>query len=262
MVKFSSTVKVLLTTGFMSSVFMPSIIVPTALAQSANSNEARYSSLLQEIADVKLNLAKQRLYVANQKEQIKGLNGQIKNIGPLKASIAPMIAKMTAGIERQINADYPFEMDRRQARLQALKDTIKDPNTKISDKYRKALNVYKLEVNYGQSMEAKKGNHPTNPTIRIGDDKWVKNDDGSIKVDEKTGEREEIFDGTYLRYGRLAYVYLDANGVNAMRFDLKSREWVDVPKGKVVEIRKAVRIANGEAAPRVVMVPVIPAPLD
>jgi len=254
-VNIPTSVKALAVAGFVSVA-----LAPIAFAQTAAQNEATYSSLLQAIAAEKVSLAQQQMFVAKQGGEIEQLNVQIAGVGDLKASIEPMIGKMTTGIAGQINSDYPFEMDRRIPRLESLEATVADPAVSIGEKYRKALNIYKLEVNYGQSLEAKKGNHPVNPSIRVGDDRWVKEDDGTIKFDKKTGEREEIFDGSYLRYGRLAYVYLDADSSGAMRYDLEQSAWVDLPKRNIVDIRRAVRIASGEAAPNVVKVPIFNAP--
>lgn len=249
MVIISAKVKALAATGLAVV-----ILVPSAFAQSSR-NEVAYSELLQAIAAQKVSLAQQQLFVSQQDVEIASLNSQIDGLDDLKADIDPMLGKMTTGIAGQINSDYPFEMDRRIPRLQSLENTINDPAAAVGDKYRKALNVYKLEVNYGQSMEAKKGNHPINPTIRVGDDRWVKDDDGEIAINKKTGLREEIFDGSYLRYGRLAYVYLQADSSQAMRYDLDAKEWVTLPKRNIADIRRAVKIASGEAAPNVVKVP-------
>ena len=240
--------------------FVTAMLATSASAQTAEQNEAAYKALLQAIATEKVSLAQQQLFVAQQDGEISSLNQQLAGVDDLKASIEPMVGKMTTSITGQVNSDYPFEMDRRIPRLESLEATVADPNASIVDKYRKALNVYKLEVNYGQSLDAKKGNHPVSPSSRTGVDRWVKNDDSTIKYDKKTGLEEEIFDGSYLRYGRLAYVYLDADSSGAMRYDLNLRQWVDLPKKNIVDIRRAVRIANGEAAPKVVRVPVFNTP--
>lgn len=254
MVIISAKVKALAATALATV-----ILVPTAVAQSSG-NEAAYSDLLQAIAAQKITLAHQQLYVTQQGVEISSLNAQIDGLDDWKADITPMLGKMTTGIAGLINSDYPFEMDRRGPRLQSLEGTINDSAVSVGDKYRKALNVYKLEVNYGQSMEAKKGNHPMNPTIRVGDDRWVKDENGEIKISKKTGLREAIFDGSYLRYGRLAYVYLQADSSQALRYDLDAKEWVDLPKNSIADIRRAVKIASGEAAPNVVKVPLFPNP--
>lgn len=249
MVIISARVKVLVATGLAAV-----ILAPSAIAQDSG-NEAAYRDLLEAIAAQKVALAQQQLYVSQQDVQITSLNTQIDGLDDWKAEITPMLGKMTTGIAGQINSDYPFEMDRRAPRLQSLEGTINDPVAAVGDKYRKALNVYKLEVNYGQSMEAKKGNHPIDPTIRVGDDRWVKEENGDIKINKKTGQREEIFDGSYLRYGRLAFVYLQADSSQALRYDLDAKEWVELPKKHIADIRRAVKIASGEAAPNVVKVP-------
>ena len=251
MVIIPAKVKALVASGLVAA-----IQVPSAFAQTSG-NEAAYSDLLQAIAEQKITLAQQQLYVSQQDVEISSLNSQIDGLDDWKAEITPMLGKMTTGIAGQINSDYPFEMERRLPRLQSLENTLNDPATAIGDKYRKALNVYKLEVNYGQSMEAKKGNHPLNPTIRVGDDRWVKDEDGEITINKKTNLREEIFDGSYLRYGRLAYVYLQADSSQALRYDLDAKEWTDLPKKHIADIRRAVKIASGEAAPNVVKVPLI-----
>lgn len=248
-----SSVKAFLVCGVASMV-----LAPSAFAQTSSS-EAAYADLLDAISAQKISLAQQELFVSQQDVKISSLNSQIDGLDDWKASIDPMLGKMATGIAGQIRSDYPFEMDRRLPRLQSLEKSIKDPAASVGDKYRKALNVYKLEVNYGQSMEAKKGNHPINPTIRVGDDRWEKDDNGEVKFD-KNGERTEIFDGSYLRYGRLAYVYLQADSTQAMRYDLGAKEWADLPKKSIADIRRGVKIASGEAAPNVVKVPLFPNP--
>ena len=251
MVNIPSSVKALLAAGFVSVVMTPS-----AFAQSATGNEAAYHDLLQAISAKKISLAQNQMYVANQKTKIDSLNSQIAGLDSLKASIEPMVGKMTTGIARQIKSDYPFDIENRLARLRALEETVSKPGVGIGDKYRKALNIYKFEVNYGQGLEAIKGDHPITPTIREGDERYEKDENGKLKLD-KNGNRIEVFDGSYLRYGRLAYVYMQADSSEALRYDLASKKWVKLPKSKIVDIRRAVRIASGEAAPTVVKVPVV-----
>ncbi len=253
MVNIPSSVKMFLVGGVVAIA-----ITPSALAQSS-ANELAYSNLLEAISVQKISLAQQKLFVAQQDARIKSLNSQLEGVDEWKAAIDPMLGKMTTSIAGKIKSDYPFELSRRLPRLQSLEASIKDPAATVGEKYRKALNIYKLEVNYGQSMEAKKGNHPINPTIRVGDDRWEKDEDGEIKLNN-SGEKIEVFDGSYLRYGRLAYVYLQADGSQAMRYDLSSGAWVDLPKKSIPDIRRGVKIASGEAAPNVVKAPLFPNP--
>ncbi len=255
---FTVSVKAFLVCGVASIVLVPHALAQNA-SNAASSNEVAYTNLLEAISAKRISLAQQELFVLQQDAKIVSLNSQIDGLDDWKAAIDPMLGKMATGIAGQIKSDYPFEMDRRLPRLQSLENSMKDPAASVGDKYRKALNIYKLEVNYGKSLEAKKGNHPTSPTIRIGDDRWEKDEDGAVKLN-KNGERIEIFDGSYLRYGRVAYVYLQADSTQAMRYDLAANEWVDLPKKSIADIRRGVKIASGEAAPNVVKVPLVPNP--
>ncbi len=240
--------------------FTSALLAPSTFAQSAAGNEADYHNLLEAIASAKLSLEQNRLFIAGQQDKISSLRKQLAGVDDLKASVEPMIGKMVTSINAQIKSDYPFMYERRLSRLDALNETFKSEDASIGDKYRKALNIYKFEVNYGVSLETEKGNHPIHPVMDKckGDDCFEKDEKGKVKVDPVTHEKVRKYDGRYLRYGRLAYVYMDNDGKTALRYDLKQRKWVEIPSDKVVAIRRAVRIASGEAGAKVVMTPVVP----
>ena len=242
------------------------VTASVAMAQSGNSDEARYSALLQQIADKELEIIQKQAFISRQLEEIASLNAQIESLDGVKKSIAPMVEKMTAAIEDEISADYPFrtdfapDSDNRLVRLRSVKKALTDPKATIGEKYRRILNLYKIEVNYGKSLEAYKGNHPVNPMVRTGDNRYEKDEDGNVRIDKVTGQKIEIFDGNYLRYGRTAFVYLNADGTKPLYFDLNTRAWKSLPKSRATDVRRAIRMSNGEIAPSVVTAPVFPMP--
>lgn len=270
MVRFSSSLKAVISTVAVYAAFSPA-----ALAQDASNNEAIYSELLQAIADQKLTIAQKQVFIAGQEAELASLEKQLEGLDDLKAAVPPMIDKMTAAIENEIAADYPFDLDGRMFRLGQLQTMVANPDAKLVEKFRKALTVYKIEVNYGQSLESYQGNHPVTPTIRQGDDRYKKDEEdeflGEFELD-KNNQQIEIFDGNYLRYGRTAFVYLNNDGSDPLRYDLnyepsaeelaecqgnKTRcRWRKISKGKAVEIRRAIRVSRGEIAPTVVAAPV------
>ena len=236
-------------------------VAPLALAQTPSANEAAYHDLLRQIADQKITIAQKEVFIAGQADRVKFLESQLAGMDDLKASVKPMLAKMVAGIEREFKADYPFKRDARAFRIESLKELAANENASAGSIYRKALSVYQIEVNYGQGLEAYKGNNPI-PERRISrntdDELYEKEDDGSFKLD-KNGQRVEIFDGNYLRYGRTAFIYMDNDGGDAQRYDLEKRAWVAL-KGNTAGVRRAIRISKGEVAPGVVVAPVLPMP--
>ncbi len=238
--------------------FIVSTCAGVALPASAQSAEEQYKQLLTQISETQLILAQKEAFVANQDAQIADLEAQIQSLGDTKAAIPSIIEKMAAAIEREVNSDYPFDLDQRQARIADMKSTVGDEKATPGQKFRKALHVYNIEVNYGGSIEAFQGDHPKNPTIREGDDRFEKDENGKVLVDPKSGLRVPIYDGNYLRYGRTSYVYLNNDGSSPLRYDLEKKDWIPLSSSEGMQVARGIRVAKGEIAPDVIYAPVVP----
>ncbi len=258
-----------------------------ALAQSAD--EARiesYASILQEIANMKVSLDHQNVYLQTQEQRMRNLQSQIEQVEQTNKTINPMIDKMTVAIENEINTDIPFKAGERFSRLDSVKETVADAEATPVDKMRKLLSIYDIEVGYGQSLEAYDGDSPNvagkrreacladlNSSACAMDDELKDKIETAVEalVDSEVISRSddeamargaasisnEIFDGVYLRYGRLSLAYLSADDRENLRYDSDSKSWVDLPITKALEARRAVRIARGQSAPGVVTAPVV-----
>jgi hypothetical protein len=234
-------------------------------AQEADA-EAQYAALLQQIEDVKLATAQKELFVNTQREKIANLRAQIAGIPATKASVDPLLNKMAAAIENEINSDYPFKTVERFARLDDFRETLGDATASPGQKMRKALNIYDFEVLYGKTVGAYVGNNPVTPGQRftaceankdskecgLTDDHKEKIEAGATISDLK----EELMDGAYLHYGRLALVYLEFDSSEAWRYDKESSSWTELSGGDILNVRRAVRIARGQSAPGVLAAPV------
>lgn len=256
MVKIPSGIRLVLTASIACA-----LIAPAAMAQSADANEQAYHNLLEQIANKKISIAQQEVFVAGFDARIVDLSAQIEALPETTEAVSPMIDKMVAAIGREIEADFPFMRDERLARLNKLKGLVADDAATIGSKYRSALNIYKIEVNYGSGLDAYPGNHPdpAQATVRQGDDRYQKDEDGKIELNKTTGLPVEAFDGDYLRYGRAAFVYVNKDGSSPLRYDLEAKSWVEL-KGAASELRRAIRVSYGEVPPGVVMAPVMPMP--
>ena len=238
-----------------------------ASAQSSDA-EARYGQTLQSIENVKLSLLQKEAYVERQSQAIANLRSQIQSVGGIADTVGPMLAEMVASIENEINSDIPFKIGERLARLDKLKADVEDPDVRVGEKMRSALRIYDIEVAYGNSLEAYQGNHPlvdkagsryaaceadqSSAVCGLTDDMSESLEAGATLRDL----RDSITDGDYLRYGRLALSYLQHDGSEGYRYDVPSKEWVKLNAGQVIELRRGLRTARGEAAPAVVNAPV------
>ncbi len=227
-----------------------------AVAMAQTTTLEAYSTVLQQIADKKLTITQREHYISEQEEEIAFLRSQIEQVRPTSRSVRAIIDKMAAQAEDAINSDLPFLLDERFARVQKLKGDIADPKLPITAKFRRALNVYQAEVNYGFDIESYPGESPLNP----GESPNIVStldDEGEELLDENTGEVVmEPEQGDYLRYGRLSLVFLNQRATTARRYDVPSGTWIDLSGADLQEVRRAVRVSKGQSAPAVLLAPV------
>jgi hypothetical protein len=248
--------------------------VSVASAQESDAAD-KYAALLQQIADVKLATAQKEIYINTQKQKIADIRAQIAGIPATKATVDPLLKKMAASIEDEIKKDYPFRVAERYARLDDFQETLADPAATPGQKMRKALNIYGIEVGYGNMVGAYVGNNPKTPGARFAacesdelskacgltDDLMRKmgyDEDGNRGLVGATVAdlKEELQDGVYLHYGRLAFVYLEFDSSEAWRYSKELKDWEQLDGADVLEVRRAVRIARGQSAPGVLAAPI------
>lgn len=268
----TSTTRITMTRLAMSAVFLSAVsasgLTQAAQAQAPDAKAEQYSALLQEIANMKLVLAQKEAFLLNQESEIALLKSQIAGTPALKAGVQPMLDKMIVAMEAEMKADVPFKDAERYIRWEEAKKVVDDKAAIPAEKMRKALSLYNIEVGYGQTMEAYGGPHPITENqgkrmeLCIADPrssacglnkKQLEEIDRGAPVDELT---KPIFDGDYLRYGRVALVFMTHNASDSYRYDVQSKAWEKLSAAKTLEVRRAVRIAKGEAAPGVVTAPV------
>lgn len=239
----------------------------TALAQNSTANEAAYAALLQEIANLQMIVDRDEVYLATQEAEIDHLRAQIAEVPTTIAAIGPMVDKMTSAMETEIAQDIPFKQGERYTRLDSLKETIADAAASPGEKMRKALALYAIEIGYGQSLEAYDADGFENAGARrkacledIESASCALTSDLEKKLDEgATIENlaQQIFDGTYLRYGRMSLAYMATGSDAAYRYNMETQTWDKLPTSRALEVRRGIRIAKGESAPGVLSAPVV-----
>ncbi|MBC6411533.1 MAG: DUF3450 domain-containing protein [Hyphomonadaceae bacterium] len=188
-----------------------------------------YRAVLQQKDNVGLYVAQREIYLQSQEAEIASLNRQLGTVEQIKQGMIPMMLRMTAEIEDSIRSDVPFLLDERLARVERVKQVLSDPAVSPAEQYRQVLNAFKVEVSYGQGLDSYEGAHPTRP--------------GNVV--------------NFVRFGRVAFVYMTKDESEIARYNMDTGEWDRLTGNKAIDMRQAIRIANGEAAPRVVTAPVM-----
>lgn len=198
------------------------------LDDEADEMVREYRAVLQQKDNIALFVDQQDIYLQSQQAEIDSLNNQLATVESIKQGMVPMMLKMTAAIEDAINADVPFKRKERLERVARLQATLADPDVSPAEQYRQVLNAFKVEVAYGQGLDSYEGVHPTKP--------------GNVV--------------NFLRYGRVALVYMTKDESEVARYNTEDGSWEQLGGGQALDVRKAIRVAKGEAAPDIVYAPV------
>ena len=237
-----------------------------AHAQDADAAADKYVGVLNQIQNVKIATAQRELMTAQQKANIQTLQAQIKSVPATKGAVRGVVTEMVAEIEKVIESDLPFRKEERYARLDRLRTLLADKATLDSDLYRRAMTLYDIEANYGYTISAYTGDHPTSPGRRLAACKEdvassvcnLSKDQSKQLQDGETldGISDSIKDGNFVHFGRLSFIYLDIDSREGLRWSKDTNGWEPLSSGDILNARKSVRIARGESAPGVVTAPI------
>lgn len=194
----------------------------------ADQSIREFRAVLQQKDNIALFVDQQDIYLQSQQAEIESLNKQLGTVESIKQGMVPMMLNMTAAIEDSINADVPFQVEERLARVNRVKEVLADPRVSPAEQYRQVLNAFKVEVAYGQGIDSYEGAHPTKP--------------GNIV--------------NFVRFGRVALVYMTKAEDEVARYNMSTKAWDQLSTGDALSLRQAIRIAKGEAAPEMVTAPV------
>ena len=195
----------------------------------ADSMIREYRAVLQQKDNIALFVDQQDIYLRSQTAEIESLNRQLGTVEQIKQGMSPMMLKMAAALEDSVNADMPFRLAERKARVERIKNVLANPDVSPAEQYRQVLNGFKIEVTYGQGLDSYEGVHPTRP--------------GNVV--------------NFLRFGRTALLYISKDESEIARYNLATKSWDVLSGGEALALRKAIRVAKGEAAPEVVYAPVV-----
>lgn len=240
-----------LTSGLMMST--------TALAQDGDL-VAQYEATLEQIKNTQVNLTRQEFYLEQQSEQIESLEAAVADAEAAdpRAQLMPIVQEMVAELERFMVADLPFNVQRRFALLDDLRADLQQDDVLLSDAYRRAMEIYGLEVEAGLQVGTYTGQHPVNAGVRY---QACVEDTRSEKCDlsaeqaaalengaDITDLRDEIYDGNYIHFGRLNLMYLERDSSEGYRYNEETSAWDPVPNSELLSLRQNVRIARGDSA--------------
>ena len=166
--------------------------------------------------------------VHSQGGEIDEINRQLLEVESTSREIAPLMQKMLATLEQFVSLDVPFLREERAQRVATLKEMMTRADVTFSEKYRRILEAYQVEMEYGRTIEAYDAKLPDDRTVQ------------------------------FLRVGRVSLLYQTLDGHETAYWDVDSKAWV-VANQYAHGFKEGIAVAKKVRAPEMLLVPV-PAP--
>ncbi|WP_341326897.1 DUF3450 domain-containing protein [Methylotuvimicrobium sp. KM2] len=170
--------------------------------------------------------------LASQQQEKASLERQLDQIEDTQREIVPLILRMLDSLEQFIALDVPFLPEERQERLSQLKDMINRADVTPAEKFRRIIEAFQVENEYGNTIEA-------------------------YRADLELGGSVSSVD--FLRLGRVALYFQRLDGSETGYWNKETQSWETLPSSYRNAIRDGLRIARKEAAPDLLTLP-LPAP--
>lgn len=187
---------------------------------------AEYRAVIAESESLKRYIEQLIGQVRSQDEEIVSLVQQLEEIENTNREVLPMMDRMVGTLGKFVEADVPFLPEERADRLGDLETLMLRADVTTAEKYRRILESYQTEMEYGRNIEAYTGT--------LGNT-----------------EREVNF----LRVGRVALMYQTRDGEETGYWDNDSRQWVQAPDMER-SVAEGLRIARKQAPPNLMILPI------
>lgn len=168
--------------------------------------------------------------VARQTEEIEQIRRQIDDLSETRQAIIPLVDRMVTVIDRFVALDIPFLTGEREKRIQVLKQLVKNEDGSIAEQFRRILQAYQIEVDYGRTVDAYESQ------IYL---------EGSLLTVQ------------ILRIGRIGLYYLSQDESQLGYWDSQGKHWVALDSSHRRALKDGIAVAKKQRPPSLLELPLI-----
>ncbi|GBL06305.1 DUF3450 domain-containing protein [Glaciecola sp. KUL10] len=189
----------------------------------------QFRTLSKEIEGLEVYNGQLQRQIASQQQEMADLNAAIDEVSVIERQITPLMLNMIEGLRQFIELDLPFLAEERANRVIDLQALMDRADIAPSEKFRRVMEAYQVEMDYGRTIEAYPG------------------------LKDLGGEERSV---EFLRIGRTALIYQTRDGSQQGVWNKQTRQWEELDSSYKTQIAKGLRIAKKQLAPDLLMVPV------
>jgi predicted RNase H-like nuclease (RuvC/YqgF family) len=200
----------------------------SSLARQTQDLLTEYRSVVREVESLKIYNDNLERIVVDQRNEVQSINRQLEGLEATNRGVVPLMLEMIDTLDQIVEADIPFRIDERRARVERLRDMMDQAEVTASEKYRRVMEAYQGELEFGRTTEAYSARLP--------------------------GTEQTV---DFLRVGRTLLVYQTSDNAVTGWFNPRSRQFEELDDDRFrLEVKNGLSIARNEKAPDLVMLPV------
>ena len=195
----------------------------------ANAAAKSYAAALQRAESLTIYNGQLRRLIESQQKEIRSIKRQTEEIESIETGALPLMLEMTETLNQLIEGDIPFLTQERRDRVENLKRLIDRADVTAGEKYRRIMEAYLIEADYGRTIESYRGELDMEGTARTVD---------------------------FLRVGRIGLYYQTLDSEETGNWDKADRQWEVLEDEYRRSVRDGLRIARKQAPPTLLRLPV------
>lgn len=199
----------------------------SALAEQTQDLLSEFRAVVRETEALRAYNDNLERVVVDQRDEIRSIQRQLEGLEDTNRGVVPLMLEMIGTLDRIVEADIPFRIDERRARVQRLRVMMDQAEVTVSEKYRQVMQAYQAELEFGRTTEAYSDILPA------------------------TGQTVD-----FLRVGRTLLVYQTSDQTVTGWFNPAQRQFETLPERYRLQVRDGLAIARNERAPALVTLPV------
>lgn len=199
----------------------------THLAKKTQDLLGEFRAVVRELESLKIYNENLQKVVGDQRNEVQSINRQLAGLEETNRGVVPLMLEMIQALGQIVEADIPFHLAERRARVERLVAMMDQAEVTASEKYRRVMEAYQGELEYGRTTEAYADTLPA------------------------SGQTVD-----YLRIGRTLLVYQTSDQTGTGWFNPATRQFEALPDSYQLEVTAGIAIARNEKAPDLVVLPV------
>jgi len=203
-----------------------------SLDDKTNEVVNEYRALLRENAILETYNKQLDKQQQQQQQKLQLLDTNMANVREVRMELMPLMQQMVQVLSQFVENDLPFLWQERQLRLTELRNLLDNPNISIADKYRRIMEAYQIETEYGKTIETWQAELP------------LSNEKKSVQL---------------IKVGRIGLYYLTPDQKAAGFWDKATGTWKMLPESWLARVKQAYQVADNKTLPTLLSLPYVKA---